>query len=475
MNKFFHRVIALFLVLTLSLGTALAADGEAALRFRRVARLINTRGLIAETEPITDEEIADASALLEQEPERLYEVVNGFLSRMDTHSMYLSAEDYGAGFSALTGYEGIGVTIRMAEGGFFVERVTAHSPAAEAGMRAGDRLVSVDGVAIDALSLDELSERLRGDAGSTLRLTVERDGETLDFEMARAVVHRSEVGARELAAGVYYVEIGGFTSSYTPADFAGAWQEIFADDGDPRVILDLRDNGGGVVDYALAVADLILEDRVEMCRMRVREDQGGAVTYYSEGGGLAPDELIVLVNGNTASAAELLAGILHEAGGATLLGETTYGKGQGQYHLGLAGGDILVLTALAMELPGSGCWEGAGLAPDVAVALDTTAADRLAGLSTLNILGPIRYGEQGENVTAMTERLSMLGYLAGPTDTFTTPVLSALRAFETDQGIDTAIDAWPWTLRALDRTVRTAADQGLYVDTQLSAAMALLS
>lgn len=475
MNQLFHRVTALLLVLSLSLGTALAADGEAALRFRRVARLINARGLIAETEPITDEEIAAASALLEKEPERLYEVVNGFLSRMDTHSMYLSADDYGAGFSNLTGYPGIGVTVRQTESGFFVEQVAAHSPAANAGVQPGDRLTAADGAAVDGLTLDELSARLRGEAGSKLTLTVERGGQTLAFELTRAVVHQSEVGARELAAGVYYVEISGFTSSYTPADFAEAWQEIFAGDDDPRVILDLRDNGGGVVDYALAIADLVLEDGDEMCTMRVREDQGGALTYYAEGAGMPPEELVVLVNGNTASAAELLAGILHEAGGATLLGETTYGKGQGQYHLDLSGGDVLVLTALAMELPESGCWEGEGLAPDMAVALDETAADRLAGLSTLDTTGPIRFGAQGANVAAMTERLSMLGYLAAPTDTFTTPVLSALRAFEQDQGLDTAIDAWPWTLRALDRTARAAAEQGLYVDTQLSAALALLS
>lgn len=469
MKQLFRRIFTCLLALSLAAGSAFALDGaEAARRFRQAARAINREGLIAETEPITDEEIVAACALLEKSPDRIYELVNGFLSRMDSHSMYLAPQSYSSSYSTLTGYAGIGVVVRYTAGGFLVEEVTPHAPAAQAGVQVGDRLRAVDGKAVDGLALDDLTALLRGEAGSTVTLTVEREGKELSFDLTRAVVRQPEVASRELAAGVYYIAIDGFTSEYTPGDFADALDAL--GEGDD-LILDLRDNGGGVVDYALTVADLLLEERIVMCTMRVRDDQGGGVAYTSAGGGPDLDDLIVLVNEDTASAAELLAGILHEAGGATLLGETTYGKGQGQYHMEMPCGDRLVITALAMELPQSGCWEGVGLTPDVEVALQKMS-DALAGCAPLDTETPIAYGERSENVRAMTERLVLLGYLGEATDVFTTPVLSALRAFQEDAGLSTTIGAYPETLSMLSENVARAAAQSYYTDSQLTAALA---
>ena len=469
MKQLFRRIFTCLLALSLAVGSAFALDGaEAARRFRQAARAINREGLIAETEPITDEEIIAACALLEKSPDRIYELVNGFLSRMDSHSMYLAPQSYSSSYSTLTGYAGIGVVVRYTAGGFLVEEVTPHAPAAQAGVQVGDRLRAVDGKAVDGLALDDLTALLRGEAGSTVTLTVERESKELSFDLTRAVVRQPEVASRELAAGVYYIAIDGFTSEYTPGDFADALDAL--GEGDD-LILDLRDNGGGVVDYALTVADLLLEERIVMCTMRVRDDQGGGVAYTSAGGGPDLDDLIVLVNEDTASAAELLAGILHEAGGATLLGETTYGKGQGQYHMEMPCGDRLVITALAMELPQSGCWEGVGLTPDVEVALQKMS-DALAGCAPLDTETPIAYGERSENVRAMTERLVLLGYLGEATDVFTTPVLSALRAFQEDAGLSTTIGAYPETLSMLSENVARAAAQSYYTDSQLTAALA---
>ena len=467
--KLFRRIFACLLALSLAVGPVFALDGaEAARRFRQAARAINREGLIAETAPITDEEIAAACALLEKSPDRIYELVNGFLSRMDSHSMYLAPAAYGSSFASLSGYAGLGVVVRHTDGDFLVEEVTPHAPAEQAGVRVGDRLRAVDGKAVDGLALDDLTALLRGEAGSAVKLTVEREGKELSFDLIRAVVRQPEVESRELAAGVWYIAIDGFTSEYTPGDFAGALEAL--GEGDD-LILDLRDNGGGVVDYALTIADQLLSEPVAMCTMRVRDDQGGGVRYTADGGGIALDELIVLVNEDTASAAELLAGILHEAGGATLLGETTYGKGQGQYHMEMPCGDRLVITALEMELPQSGCWEGVGLTPDVEVNLQKMA-DALAGCAPLDTNIPIAYGERSQNVRAMTERLVLLGYLGEATDTFTTPVLSALRAFQEDAGLSTTVGAYPETLSMLSKNVERAAAGDYYTDSQLTTALA---
>jgi carboxyl-terminal processing protease len=469
LNKLFSRIISGILVLSLAAAPVFALDGaEAAKRLRAAALVINREGLIAETAPITRAEIDEACALLEESPERIYELVNGFLARMDSHSGYYAPISYGDNYAMLTGYAGIGVVIEETENGFVVEDVTAHSPARKAGILPGDRLHMVDGKAVDQLTLDALSELLRGDAGTKVTVTVLRDGEKLRFELVRAVIRDSEVTSKELARDLHYISIAGFASQHTPSDFAEALEAV--DSGDD-LILDLRGNGGGVLDYALTAADALLTERVLMCTMRMRADKGGREEVFSDGGGLVLNDLMVLVDDRTASAAELLAGILQEAGGAMLIGETTYGKGQGQYHMNMTSGDKLVLTALAMELPKTGCWEGRGLTPDVAVSL-MRMADAAAVCSPLDTETPIRYGEQSRAVRAMTERLKYLGYLACPTDTFNTPVLSALRAFQEDAGIDTTIGAYPETLRALTKMMERAVNGNYFTDCQLTAAMA---
>ena len=171
----------------------------------------------------------------------------------------------------------------------------------------------------------------------------------------------------------------------------------------------------------------------------------------------------MLVNGNTASAAELMAGVLREAGGATLVGAQTYGKSQGQYHLNL-GGDYLVLTCLEMQLPQSGSWEGKGLAPDVEAHALRTIRSYLKTAAALDLDEPVYYGTQSEQALAICQRLHALGYLAEPSDVLDTRALGALRRFQQDVGLETRILADTDTLRALDTACTRAASRGHMID-----------
>ncbi len=471
MNKIISRIFAVFTALSLAAAPVCAAaptDGaEAAKRFRQAARAINREGLIAETAPITGEEIAAACQLLEHSPERLYELVNGFLSRMDTHSAYLAPVSYGNSFTGLVGYAGVGVVVRHTALGFFVEEVVRHSPADAAGLQPGDRLCAIDGDPTEGKTLDDVSAALRGDANTLVSITFVRNDKECTVELTRAVIRDPEVDHWEIAKDVHYIEVTGFSSAYTPQDFAEALTAV--DPGDD-LILDLRGNGGGVLDYALEMAEDLLTGRTLMCTLRTRTDQGGRTEIRSDGSGLALDDLIVLVDDGTASAAELMAGVLQEAGGAVLVGETTYGKGQGQYHMTMPSDDVLVITALEMELPVSGCWEGKGLTPDVGVSLQRMA-QAVGSCTPLDAKTIVRYGERSDNVRAMTERLALLGYLAQATDTFDTPVLSALRAFQADAGADTTIHAHPETLALIEQMIDRAVRGNYFTDTQLNAAL----
>lgn len=178
MKRILQKCMAVVLCLCMLCGQAAAFS--AAERFCRAADIINARGLIAEQSPIPEATIEEDAAYLEEHPEALSDILNDILSGMDSHSMYLTAEEYQSGFSVLSGYAGIGIAVGRTERGLTVQRVVRHSPAAAAGIQVGDRLMAIDGTDVTGLGLDELAALLQGDVGSRIRVTVEREGETLD-------------------------------------------------------------------------------------------------------------------------------------------------------------------------------------------------------------------------------------------------------------------------------------------------------
>lgn len=461
------KCMAVLLCLTVFTGQAAALSSVE--RFQRAAAIINTRGLVAETHPITQETIAESTAYLEEHPEALADILNDILGGMDTHSMYLTAKEYQAGFSTLSGYAGIGVAIHQDEQGTFIHQVVRHSPAATAGIQVGDRLLAVDGKDVRETALTEIGALLQGEIGTQVQITVFRDGKELSFRIKREKVLEETVAARQAAPGVEYISISAFSSMNDAEDFAEIWNGL-DEKKTNAVILDLRDNGGGMVDAAFSMLNLMLEKPGKMATMHYRESLGGDEVYEASGGGLPLRKMVVLVGPNTASAAELMAGVLHEVGGAVLMGAQTYGKGQGQYHLQIDG-DYLVLTCLEMRLPKSGGWEGVGLTPDIEAHTLRTIRGYLKTATPLDVQTPVVYGQQSTQVRAVCERLHALGYLAEPSDILDTRAFGALRRFQMDAGLDTQLGADEATLRALDITTKRAAEHELMIDDVYYAAL----
>ncbi len=470
MKKFLKKISALALsaVIAVTPAGAVTADGVDETWFDGVWSLINMFGLKAEGNPYVLQNYINS--YLAKNPDKLYEVLNGILAELDTHSMYLSSEQYSEGFSTLEGFVGVGVGMSDEDGKTVVTEVMRHSSAEEAGVQAGDVFMEVDGKDVSGLGAAKIAELIRGEEGTSIKLTFLRKGQEVTIECTRRKVNQTYVSNKTVADGVEYIKISAIGSENDEEAFNEIWEGL--DEKDTRaVILDLRGNGGGVVNVALNMVDKMIQDKdVYYAGIRWREDQGGLEKHISKGGGLPLNKIIVLVDGNTASAAELMAGSLKETGTAVVLGEKTYGKGQGQYHISLRNGDKLVITTLELELPGTGCYEGEGINPDFILTNNkvTVAASEL---SEIDITDTMRFGDSSENVYAMSERLKLLGLIGEEKDVFDGEIVDAVSEFRTEYGLEPGLYASPEMLSKLEETVQNLDGMTYSIDEQLDTAI----
>ena len=467
MQRKLRTITALLLAFLLSFGSAAAFSSNLVnSKFEYVLWQIEDNSLYTQDKEMPQSEIDYWNDYLEKHPDEFDSVVNKYLKTLDSHSMYLSESQYDAGFSQLVGYSGIGIGMQQTPEGVIVSEVNRSGPAFQAGVQTGDRIVAMDGKDVTAMTTSQLAELVRGEAGTQLLLTVERNGQRLTFTLIRRHIQQEYVSAQTVADGVEYIRVEAMASKTDLEDFREIWSGL--DEKNTRaVILDLRSNSGGLIDVAWGMANTILEQKdVYMGAIQWREDQGGLEKHYSEGGGLPLNKLCVLVDGNTASAAELLTGILKEAGGAEVIGCQTYGKGQGQYHLTMLDGKSrLVITCLEMVLPEEGCWEGKGIAPTREVRDGASVQSYLKSLAALDSAAPLVYGQQSEQVRALSGRLFLLGYASGASDVFDTDLLDAVRRFQKDNGLTPRILADQATMDAVSQAAAALTSGEQQLDT----------
>ncbi|MFZ9269340.1 MAG: S41 family peptidase, partial [Candidatus Limnocylindrus sp.] len=309
----------------------------------------------------------------------------------DPYSQYLTGEEMDALVEGLSGsFEGIGAVIesRGPEGEacttlgpdcyLLVVSPIDGSPAKAAGVQSGDRITLVDGATVDGETLDEAVLRVRGEKGTSVVITIVRgDAAPINLTIIRDIITVPAVEPKALetssGAPVSYLRLAEF-SEIAGDQFDQALQEVI-DAGVKRIILDLRDNPGGYLSTALQIASEFIPDGV----VYMEETSDGRRTETSaSGGGLATDpsiKLVVLINKGSASASEILAGALRDRGRATLVGETTFGKGVVQTFIDLKDGSGLKLT-IAKWLTPNGTWVNkVGLAPDYPTATPTTPGE----------------------------------------------------------------------------------------------------
>lgn len=301
--------------------------------------------------------------------ERLFRAaVRGMLSELDPHTGYLDEEGYTALQEGTRGeFGGLGLEVGMRDGFIEVIAPIDDTPASRAGIRSGDLITRIDGESIKGLSLTEAIERMRGEPGTGIVLTVVREGEDqpLEFELERDRIRVESVRSRMLEPGYGYLRISQFQER-TGSDLREHLERLLdeAEGTLQGLVLDLRNNPGGVLTAAVSVADAFLtEGRIvytEGRQAEARMDFDADPVDYLHG---AP--MVVLVNRGSASGSEIVAGALQDHKRAVVMGENTFGKGSVQSILQLRDGSGMKLTTARYYTPDGRSIQAQGIEPDI--------------------------------------------------------------------------------------------------------------
>ncbi len=276
--------------------------------------------------------------------------VEGMLNELgDPHTAYLAPRGLDRLTESTTGnYQGLGLEVDAREEGITVIAPIPGGPAEAAGIRTGDRIIAVEGASTRGWTVEDAAKAVRGKPGTHVSITVERPGVAapMPFTITRKEIHRQAIRrAVMLRDSVGYVAVGVFSGA-TASELTSAVERLRAS-GATKLILDLRDNPGGLLEQGVAVTDLFLDSAQKVVEMRGRTPDANHQFLDGEPQQWAAMPLVVLVNGGSASASEIVAGALQDHDRAAIIGRTTFGKGSAQSVVTLAsGGALKVTTAL---------------------------------------------------------------------------------------------------------------------------------
>lgn len=300
-------------------------------------------------------------------PEQIYAAAfDSAVKRLDRFSRYLGADAARSAQASRNGYTGIGITIVEREGRVYVTSVFEHSPASEVGIEPGDRIASIDGKAADGLGIGEVAEQLRGLIGSRVSVSFDRAGALIATMLERRPVIESTVHARRLG-DVGYIQISGFNRE-TASSLEQTLGVLSTPESRPLrgLILDLRQNRGGQLNQAIRVSDLFI-DRGTILATRGRHPNSiQHFEAHDRDASTAP--MVVLIDSGSASAAEIVAAALQDAGRALVIGARSYGKGTVQQIVPMPNDGELILTWARMHAPSGYGLSRFGVFPSICTA-----------------------------------------------------------------------------------------------------------
>ncbi len=292
-------------------------------------------------------------------------ILKGYISGLDDkYSRYLTEEEYLSEQNEDQGQlVGLGLTLSRDDNGYIrIAEIMQDSPVVDAGIQVGDVITLIDGVDVLAAGFEESVEAMRGTEGSEIKLTIRRDGIDKDYTFTRRSIEMITVTGEMVNENVGYIKIKSFKKN-TPQQFIDTLERLTSN-GAKAIVFDVRDNGGGIVDSLSDCVDPLLPEGV--IATAEYKDGHSETLVYSDANEL-DIPMVVLVNNNTASAAELFAASLRDFGSAVLVGERTYGKGVMQQTTEFDKKGAVVLTVAKYKTTVSECYDGIGLTPDYTV------------------------------------------------------------------------------------------------------------
>ena len=303
----------------------------------------------------------------------LQAAIRGMVSSLDPYSAYLDGDEYDEVKISSSGqYSGVGIEVSMEDDQVVVVSPFEGSPAAAAGIRTGDVIATIDGIPVNTTTLTDTIGRMRGKEGTVVKIGILREGnaEPLQFTLKRSRVELRSVRSEVLEPGMGYVRISQFSET-TGDDLNAALKELRKRNAAPLkgLVLDLRNNPGGVLEAAVSVSDTFLDSGV-IVTAKGRTPESKFEMDATPGDALYGAPIVVLINGGSASAAEIVAGALKDNHRAKLMGRTTFGKGSVQTVIPLSGDRAIKLTTSLYYTPSGISINHRGIAPDIELPRD---------------------------------------------------------------------------------------------------------
>lgn len=357
-GRVFFLVIPLTAIGVFSIATQRV--GIAGSKYEELATFNNVLSIVEKNyvEPVDDKKLIEGA-------------IKGMLSSLDPHSNFLNADTFKEMQVETKGaFGGLGIEITVRDGYITVVSPIAGTPAYRVGIQSGDKIVKIEGKSTKNLNLVEAVRLMRGPKGTKITISIFREGMTRpeDYTIVRDVIKIKSIRARLLEEGYGYVRVASFQER-TEQDLSKALSDFREDGALSGLVLDLRNNPGGLLDQAVKVSNLFLDGglivytdgRVESQKMRFEATKGSKDVDYP---------MVVLVNGGSASASEIVAGALQDHKRALILGTKTFGKGSVQTIIPLDGGSGLRLTTAHYYTPSGHSIQAKGITPDIIVRPD---------------------------------------------------------------------------------------------------------
>ncbi len=318
----------------------------------------------------------------------LKNAIRGMLSGLDPHSSYLDEEQFRELQIGTSGeFGGLGIEVGMENGFVKVIAPIDDTPADRAGVKAGDLIIKLDDKSVKGLTLEEAVKLMRGKKGSDINLTIVREGEDapLVIKLTRDVIRVRSVRNRVLEPGYGYVRISNFQSKTTRSLLDALESLEKKNEGELKgLVLDLRNNPGGVLTGAVGVSDVFLKDNKLIVYTEGRVDDSELKYNASTGDSLKGAPLVILINQGSASASEIVAGAMQDHERATILGTTSFGKGSVQTILPLNDNTALKLTTARYYTPAGRSIQSQGIVPDILLKEEGASEEESSALSIIS-------------------------------------------------------------------------------------------